>query len=480
MNPELLAENYRMKVSINRQTMKKGIITLISIGILLGMWQLFSLFARLPDLVPSVPRLLETLTELFASATLYQSVAATVLRGIAGMLLSLIAAAGVAFMFSRHELLYELFRPILAIMRSIPVISFILLALIFLNPDNIPLMIAFLTMFPLLAENLTNGIRNQRKELLLMAQTFRISRWNRITQIVYPQLKPFLYSGLASASGFGWRAIIMGEVLAQCSWGIGSEMKRAQTFIAVPELLAWTVVAILISFVFDKGISWVGRKQIPIHYYIGHPKQASAAVRGSDIRLTDICYSYGGNPVLSHFGYSFKQGTIYGITAPSGTGKTTLLNLINGTLQPDRGTIDLLHHDRIATVFQEPELLNQLTVAENIALPLAAFMDKASALQQASVVLNEMELHTFGERFPTELSFGQQQRVSIARALAYPASLLLMDEPFKGLDETLCHQVIERIRNRQAHTRQTILFTSHNPAELHLLAEEVIRLDSLH
>ena len=83
---------------------------------------------------------------------------------------------------------------------------------------------------------------------------FRIGKMNRFLHVIYPQLRPFLFSGLASATGFGWRAIIMGEVLSQCAWGIGSEMKKAQNFIAVPELLAWTIAAIIISILFDKGI----------------------------------------------------------------------------------------------------------------------------------------------------------------------------------------------------------------------------------
>lgn len=167
------------------------------------------------------------------------------------------AAMGVSLLFYKCEWIYELFRPLLAIMRSIPVISFILLALIFLNAESIPLIIAFLTMFPLLTENLTKGIRGQRKEFSIMARQFRIGRWNKLTQVVYPQLKPFLYSGLASASGFGWRAIIMGEVLAQCSPGIGGEMKQAQVFIAVPELIAWTIIAILISYLLiEESAGW--------------------------------------------------------------------------------------------------------------------------------------------------------------------------------------------------------------------------------
>lgn len=143
--------------------MKKSILIILSITILLLAWQLLAMLVRLPDLVPSVPRLLSTLAALFASGSFYQSVMATVLRGTIGMSISLMAAVGVSFLFYKCEWMYELFRPLLAIMRAIPVISFILLALIFLNAESIPLIIAFLTMFPLLTENLTKGIRSRRK-----------------------------------------------------------------------------------------------------------------------------------------------------------------------------------------------------------------------------------------------------------------------------------------------------------------------------
>ena len=234
--------------------LRKTITTIVATAILLAGWQLFAVIANQPELIPSLPRLVRTLCEWLVSGSFYQSVGATIFRGILGMSISFVCAIGMAGLFARFEWVYELFRPLLAIMRSIPVISFILLALIFLNPESIPLMIAFLTMFPLLTENLTRGILDLRPGLSIMARQFHIKRSNVLFQIIYPQLKPFLYSGLASAAGFGWRAIIMGEVLSQCAFGIGSEMKRAQNFIAVPELLAWTIVAVFISFFFDKGI----------------------------------------------------------------------------------------------------------------------------------------------------------------------------------------------------------------------------------
>lgn len=456
--------------------MKKSILIILSITILLLAWQLLAMLVRLPDLVPSVPRLLSTLAALFASGSFYQSVMATVLRGTIGMSISLMAAVGVSFLFYKCEWMYELFRPLLAIMRAIPIISFILLALIFLNAESIPLIIAFLTMFPLLTENLTKGIRSRRKELSIMARQFKIGRWNRLTQVTYPQLKPFLYSGLASASGFGWRAIIMGEVLAQCSPGIGGEMKQAQVFIAVPELIAWTVIAILISYLFDRGISRLAKRRFSIHYN-KHCNKQPVPKGNCDIRVRDISYRYGSDKVLSHFSYTFEKGFIYGITAPSGTGKTTLLNLIGKILKPVQGEIETDCTTGVAYVFQEPELLSQLTIAENIALPLAACQTKEMALEQAVSILQKMELEGFANRFPNELSFGQQQRVAIARALTYPSPLLLMDEPFKGLDEALSRRIIERIRERQGENGQTILFTSHNPEDLRLLADKTVRLD---
>lgn len=454
--------------------MKKGLITLVSILLLLLGWQIVAVWMNQPELIPSLPKLAETLAGLFTTGTFYLSVAATIGRGLLGMLLSLGVSLIVACLFARHELIYELFRPLLTIMRSVPVISFILLALLFLNPESIPLMIGFLTMFPLLTENLAKGIRNLRPELSVLSHQFRIGRWNKLVHILYPQLKPFLFSGLASAAGFGWRAIIMGEVLSQCSLGIGSEMKRAQNFIAVPELMAWTVVAILISFLFDKGISrmstWNGKIRFTPTTRLVIPNNNTAPVRVSKTE-----YGYG----ITSFSYTFNKGSIYGISAPSGAGKTTLLNLINGTLTPIKGHIEIDRQQGIASVFQEPELLAHLTALENAALPLACLLPKEKAFQQARELLNEMELDSFTERYPGELSYGQQQRVAIARALAYPSPLLLMDEPFKGLDEALAFRIIQQIRKRQKDNDQTVLFTSHNRKELEWLADEVIILEDM-
>lgn len=445
-----------------------------SIGIILLAWEGLALLVNRQALVPGLPALLETLGSLLLSTNFYLSVLATFGRGIIGLILSVVLALGAALLFARNETVYGLFKPLLTLMRSVPVISFILLALLFLQPEQIPFIIAFLTMFPLLSENLTKGFLHLRPELLVMGRVFQINNVNRYTQIIYPQLKPFLFSGLASAAGFGWRAIIMGEVLSQCTLGIGSEMKRAQTFIDVPELLAWTFVAIAISFTFDRGLDALSHISYPIRYKAVQTGQEQPLAE--PIELINVSFSYGKRTVLKSFSQRFEQGHIYGLSASSGWGKTTLLNLINGTLKPSAGKIEKQYTHGIASVFQEPYLVKHLSALENIALPLASFYTKEKATQIATYFCKLMELGEVAHYLPDALSYGQQQRVAIARALAFPSPLLLMDEPFKGLDEPLAARIILQIRKQHTNNKQTIIFVSHQPDTLTMLADETIKL----
>lgn len=454
--------------------MKKELTTLISLAIMLATWQIIALCVDQPEFFPSLARLLITLIQMVSETTFYLSVGATLLRGLAGMGLSLLTAFLFAVLFTRVRWLYELFCPVLTLMRSVPVISFILIALIFLHPESIPLLIGFLTMFPLLTENLTQGINHFNPELSVMGKQFGLNRLNRFYHIFYPQLKPFLYSGLASATGFGWRAIIMGEVLSQCAFGIGSEMKKAQAFIAVPELLVWTGIAIGIGFFSNELIQWLSKYKAKITYTRRRKKSPAESITGLPVKAHDLSYSYG----ISAFNYSFEAGQVYGISAPSGTGKTTLLNLINGTLTPTTGFLEIDRSHGIANLFQEPRLLPHLSATDNVALPLSSSFPKEQAQSIARSLLSELAFDNYHiTKLPHELSYGQQQRVALARALAYPAPLLLMDEPFKGLDKTLTTHIIKLLRLRQKQKQQTVLFTSHQPEELSLLADKAIYLD---
>lgn len=451
--------------------MKRIVLTCLSILLIPVAWQLLSWQMAQPQLIPSFPDLIRALLRLVYSPGFLVSIGTTLLRACAGLLLSLAAASITAFLLNRSEAIRFLFMPWLSLLRSVPVISFILLALIFLNQEMIPLLIAFLTMYPLLTENLLKGLMNRRDSWKMLARQFHLNAWNCLFQINYPQLKPYLFSGLASAVGFGWRAIIMGEVLSQCVDGIGKRMKEAQVFIDVPELIAWTLVAIVLSWLTDKLISRLSDWQPSVHYRHSAVELQAVSLQPNDICLTDVSYSYG----VHHMNIVLKAGKIYVLSAPSGQGKTTLLQLLNGTLRPTGGEISCLP-GQTANLFQEPTLLPQLTAKENIMLGGSAYYDRAILEQQSLRLLAAFQLEKQAEMFPAALSYGQQQRVALARALMFPAGLLLLDEPFNGLDVELRQLVARFLVEWQQEKQATVVFSSHHADEIKAMNAEVITL----
>lgn len=451
--------------------MKRIVLTCLSILLIPVAWQLLSWQMAQPQLIPSFPDLVRALLRLVYTPGFLVSIGTTCLRACVGLLLSLAAASITAFLLNRSEGIRLLFMPWLSLLRSVPVISFILLALIFLNPEMIPLLIAFLTMYPLLTENLLKGLMNRRDSWKMLARQFHLNAWNRLFQINYPQLKPYLFSGLASAVGFGWRAIIMGEVLSQCVDGIGKRMKEAQVFIDVPELIAWTLVAIVLSWLTDKLISRLSDWQPSVRYRHSAVELQAVSLQPNDICLTDVSYSYG----VHHMNIVLKAGKIYALSAPSGQGKTTLLQLLNETLKPTGGEITGLPL-QTANLFQEPTLFPQLTAKENIMLGGAAYYDRAILEQQSLRLLAAFQLEKQAEMYPAALSYGQQQRVALARALMFPAGLLLLDEPFNGLDVELRQLVARFLVEWQQEKQATVVFSSHHADEIKAMNAEVITL----
>lgn len=156
------------------------------------------------------------------------------------------------------------------------------------------------------------------------------------------------------------------------------------------------------------------------------------------LKLEEISVRFGEKQVLEKCGLRLEKGERVALTGPSGCGKTTLARVALSLQNPDSGTVSC-GFARIAAVFQEPRLLPWLTAAENVNLVLS---DSARTMEEARAWLERLELGDSAELYPSELSGGMQQRVSIARALAVRPELLVMDEPFKAMDEALRDRVL--------------------------------------
>ena len=177
-----------------------------------------------------------------------------------------------------------------------------------------------------------------------------------------------------------------------------------------------------------------------------------------------ISKSYNEIPVLSDFSLRLPEHGIIGLSGPSGCGKTTFLHIMAGLIEPDSGSITGLAGKKTGVVFQEDRLLPWLTAQENIDLIV-----KNSTLTQQW--LDAIQLSDKADSYPSELSGGMKRRLALARALAFDCDLLLMDEPFQGLDDMLKETLYPLVRD--AALTKPVVMVSHDITELNNLADQV-------
>ena len=182
--------------------------------------------------------------------------------------------------------------------------------------------------------------------------------------------------------------------------------------------------------------------------------------------------TFGEKAIFRDFSLSFEKGRITCILGPSGSGKTTLLKAMAGLLP--NAKFDAEERATCSYIFQEPRLLPHLTALDNLAVVLPGKIKENRA--KAREFLSDMELADAEGKYPSELSGGMAQRVSIARGLLFDAPLLLMDEPFKGLDLALQERLIKYFVKYWQKAPKTCLFVTHSILEAILVADRVIVL----
>ncbi|HOO22865.1 MAG TPA: ATP-binding cassette domain-containing protein [Clostridia bacterium] len=191
------------------------------------------------------------------------------------------------------------------------------------------------------------------------------------------------------------------------------------------------------------------------------------------MKLVNITKRFGIHTVFSDFNLELKDNSITCFLGPSGSGKTTLLNIIAG-LTDFEGKIDI-NNDKISYIFQTQRLLNNLTVEDNLLYVLKnCGFSKEEISAKISEMLKKVKLEDNKDMYPRQLSGGMAQRVSLARAFVYPGKILLMDEPFKGLDISLKKHIISTFQNLYEKDPKTTVFVTHDLEEALILGDRII------
>ncbi len=195
------------------------------------------------------------------------------------------------------------------------------------------------------------------------------------------------------------------------------------------------------------------------------------------LKLENIVKAYNDRVILDQFSLEFKPGSITCLFGPSGCGKTTLLNLVGGITPADSGSIIGFGEERISYIFQETRILPWKTVLDNVLFPLIDILPGNQAIETARKFIRLVGLENEENFYPYQLSGGMKQRVSIARAFAFPGSLILMDEAFQSLDNTLKYNILDSFLKIWKEDGRTVIFVTHDIDEAIKLGQEIIFLN---
>ncbi len=390
--------------------------------------------------------------------------------GTAGALLLAVAS-------SRFRVIEELLRPLISLLKAVPVVSFVVLLLIWQGSSLLAVWVSLLIVLPGVYLGTLEGLKSVDRKLLEMAEVFRLSSGARFFYIYCPSLRPFLTSSLQLALGLCWKSGVAAEVIGTPDFSIGERLYLSKIYLDTGGVFAWTAVILLLSFGFERAVLWMMRKFFAWEPQVKgqrvHPGKSAVSMPGGQAEGTQpeeapagepqagcqgsggfVCSHiekrYGGLTVFHDFNQAYGPGEIYFLSSPSGSGKTTLLRLLAGLEKPDGGEV---HRCRAAAmVFQEDRLCEGYSAVRNVALVTG---DDGNAREALKRLLPPGAL----DKPCRELSGGMKRRVALVRAMEASSDAVLLDEPFTGLDAESRAAAEEYIRDRQR--GRTLIVATH-------------------
>ncbi len=231
---------------------KKFIYKTLAVLLALTVWQVASVLLGSEILLVSPVKALSRMIVLVGEKEFFSTLLFTFLRIAVGFFGGLTLGVVLAVLAGRYKIIEYLLWPYMITVKSVPVASFVIIALLWFSASWLSSFVSFLIVLPIVYTNLLSGIRATDKRLVEMADVFRMPKINRIRFIYFPSVKPFLLSGTRLSVGLAWKAGVAAELIGIPEGSIGERLYFSKLFLDTADMIAWTVVVIVISVLFEK------------------------------------------------------------------------------------------------------------------------------------------------------------------------------------------------------------------------------------
>ena len=220
-------------------------------------WEILSLIINQEIYLPSPHATFSSLLNLLNNKNTYITILYSTYRTLSGVFLSCVLGIVLGIICGIHKFAYDLFNPLIVTIRTVPVMSIIIIAIMWFKDTNVPIFVAFLMCFPIIWTNTVSGIRSTDIKLLQMCEVYKIKKIRIIRTVYFNSSLPYIKAGMISALGIGWKVTSAAEVLSLPKYSIGRFLYDSKVYLEIPDLFAWTIIIILLSFLFENLLKYI-------------------------------------------------------------------------------------------------------------------------------------------------------------------------------------------------------------------------------
>ena len=458
--------NYTTRKKLNSRNYKlvKGVAVVLFWIII---WHILAMIVGNSLLLPTLPETVIALVKLTTEKSFYLDVCWTLFRCILSIVLSFGFGLCLAWMAYKKELIRDLLILPVSFFKAVPVMAIVIYVILLVESDWVAVVACFLMCFPIAYTNILSGLTEVSKELLEVASIYRFTKADTIKLIYIPNIMPQFNAAMKIVAGLSWKAVVAAEVLSVPEFSLGQGMISAKYYLETPTLFAYIIVIVALSLVMEKVIVLLTSK-LTIKNYEGSKinrviNKASNDMEPATVNLANVYKCFDEKKVMTGYSRLFEAGSKTAIIGPSGSGKTTLARIIADLEFADDGNVKLSEDAKISYLFQEDRLFPWLNVYDNMALGMES-IDEEAVIDMAQ----KLEIKEVLYKMPEELSGGMKHRVALGRTLLADSNLIILDEPFRGLDEGLKKRIVDRLWEEMV-VDKTVIVITHSREDIELL-----------
>lgn len=241
--------------NVKSPVIKKTLWGIASVLFWIIVWEAVARTVGIELILPTPMATLKKLFELFGARDFYVATGLSLLRIFGGTAAAVLAGTVFGTLSEKFSIIGHLLSPAITVIRATPVVSFIIIAFLWLGNSLLPAFISFLMVFPIIYTAVRSGIESTPRQLLNMAKVFGLSAITRIKRIYVPSAAPFFITAVNSSFGLAWKAGVAAEVLVCTKNSIGLALYNSKTYLETTELFAWTTVIVILSLIIEKSFS---------------------------------------------------------------------------------------------------------------------------------------------------------------------------------------------------------------------------------